>query len=49
MSEDLDEIMSLSDRIAVIFDGEIVGTVDGKGADREKLGQWMAGGINRAA
>ena len=49
VSEDLDEIMSLSDRIAVIFDGEIVGTVDGKGADREKLGQWMAGGINRAA
>ena len=49
VSEDLDEIMSLSDRIAVIFDGEIVGTVDGNGANRENLGNWMAGGINRAA
>jgi len=26
-----------------------VGTVDGKGANRENLGNWMAGGINRAA
>ena len=49
ISEDLDEIMSLSDRIAVIFDGAIMGTVDGKGANRELLGQWMAGSVDRAA
>ena len=49
VSEDLDEIMSLSDRIAVMFDGKIMGTVDGKGADREVLGHWMAGGTASAA
>ena len=49
VSEDLDEIMSLSDRIAVMFDGKIMGTVDGKGADREILGHWMAGGTASAA
>ena len=43
VSEDLDEIMSLSDRIGVIFQGSIVGMVDAKGADRSKLGRWMAG------
>ena len=43
VSEDLDEIMSLSDRIGVIFQGSIVGMVDAKSADRSKLGRWMAG------
>ena len=40
----LDEIMSLSDRIEVIFDGQITGSVPGKDADEKELGFMMAGG-----
>lgn len=43
ISEDLDEIMALSDRIAVIFQGEIMGVVDAADATPEKLGLLMAG------
>ena len=43
VSEDLDEVMSLSDRIAVIFEGSIVGTVDATKAKVEKIGLMMAG------
>ena len=48
ISEDLDEIMSISDRIGVIFEGAMVGIVDGRGADRELLGHWMAGPTSEA-
>ena len=44
VSFELDEIMSLSDRIEVIFDGHISGSVDGKEADENALGLMMAGG-----
>nr|WP_026496342.1 ATP-binding cassette domain-containing protein [Butyrivibrio sp. WCD3002] len=44
VSFELDEIMSLSDRIEVIFDGKITGSVDGKEADEKELGFLMAGG-----
>lgn len=43
VSLDLDEIMSLSDRIAVIFKGRLVGIVDADGATREQLGLMMMG------
>jgi simple sugar transport system ATP-binding protein len=43
ISEDLDEILALSDRIAVIFEGEIMGVVERKDATPEKLGLLMAG------
>jgi general nucleoside transport system ATP-binding protein len=43
ISEDLDEIRALSDRIAVIYEGQIVGVVDGKTAKVEDLGLMMAG------
>lgn len=43
ISEDLDEIRALSDRIAVIYEGEIVGVIDGKTAQVEQLGLMMAG------
>ena len=43
ISAELDEIMSLSDRIAVMYRGQIVATVDRKDATREQLGLWMAG------
>ena len=44
VSFELDEIMSLSDRIEVIFDGQIAGRVAGKDADENTLGLMMAGG-----
>ncbi len=44
VSFELDEIMSLSDRIEVIFDGTIKGGMAGKDADENTLGLMMAGG-----
>lgn len=44
VSFELDEIMSLSDRIDVIYAGQIVSEVDGKNADENELGLMMAGG-----
>jgi ABC-type uncharacterized transport system ATPase subunit len=43
ISTELDEILSLSDRIAVMFEGEIMGIVPGKGADIHAIGEMMAG------
>lgn len=43
VSVEIDEVMSLSDRIAVMFDGRIVGEVDAKEATEQKLGLMMAG------
>lgn len=43
VSYELDEIMSLSDRIAVIFAGEIIDIIDAKDADEKVLGLRMAG------
>ena len=43
ISEDLDEVQNLSDRIAVIFEGEIMGIVDRGEATVEQLGLMMAG------
>jgi simple sugar transport system ATP-binding protein len=43
ISAELDEIMSLSDRIAVMYKGRILDTVDAKTATREQLGLLMAG------
>ena len=43
ISEDLDEILALSDRIAVIFEGQIMGVVDHAEATPENLGLLMAG------
>ena len=43
VSAELEEVMSLSDRIAVIFEGKIVGTIDAEKATEEGLGLWMAG------
>lgn len=43
VSVELDEIMALSDRIAVMYEGQIVATVDADQATREQLGLLMAG------
>jgi simple sugar transport system ATP-binding protein len=44
ISEDLDEIRALADRIAVVYEGAIVGEVDAAEATVEELGLLMAGG-----
>lgn len=43
ISEDLEELISLSDRIAVIFEGKITGTLPARNATIEKLGLLMTG------
>jgi|Deesub1362B_J571_1020462.scaffolds.fasta_scaffold00135_50 simple sugar transport system ATP-binding protein len=43
ISEDLEELMSLADRIAVIFEGEIMGEVSPEAATLEEIGLMMAG------
>jgi simple sugar transport system ATP-binding protein len=43
VSSELDEIMSLSDRIAVMYKGQIVAVLDAGKATREELGLLMAG------
>lgn len=43
VSAELDEIMALSDRIAVMFGGQIVGILPAAEASRETLGLMMAG------
>ncbi|MGL4730848.1 MAG: ABC transporter ATP-binding protein [Clostridium sp.] len=44
VSLELDEILALSDRIAVMYDGKVVAVIDRKDADEQKLGILMAGG-----
>ncbi|MNM46635.1 Galactose/methyl galactoside import ATP-binding protein MglA [compost metagenome] len=44
VSLELDEILSLSDRIAVMYDGHIVDVLDREDATEQKLGVLMAGG-----
>jgi len=44
VSLELDEVMALSDRIAVMYDGKIVGILDAKDATEKQLGIMMAGG-----
>ena len=43
-SLELDEILNVSDRIAVMYEGEIVGIVDADKTDENELGLMMAGG-----
>ena len=43
ISEDLDEILAVSDRIAVLFDGQIIGEMAAENADVDRIGLMMAG------
>jgi simple sugar transport system ATP-binding protein len=43
VSEDLDELLALSDRIAVLAHGHVIGVVDAAAADRRSLGHLMTG------
>jgi ABC-type uncharacterized transport system ATPase subunit len=44
ISEDLDEILALADRIAVMYEGKVLGEFDAEAADVEEIGLLMAGG-----
>jgi simple sugar transport system ATP-binding protein len=48
-SSELDEVLALADRIAVIYRGRIVGVVDRADANRERIGLLMAGAVDQAA
>ncbi|MDD7362803.1 MAG: ABC transporter ATP-binding protein [Peptoniphilus sp.] len=47
ISFELDEVMSLSDRIGIIYEGEITKIFREGEADQNELGYYMAGGENR--
>jgi ABC-type uncharacterized transport system ATPase subunit len=49
ISTELQEVMSLSDRIIVLFRGEITGEVEGEGADVSTIGQMMLGQVSEVA
>jgi len=49
VSLELDEIMNLSDTIAVMYEGEIVGVVDPKEVSENELGLMMAGASKKEA
>ncbi len=48
-SEELEDLLNLSDRIAVICQGRIVGIVDPSSTTIEEIGLLMAGGVSEAA
>jgi simple sugar transport system ATP-binding protein len=48
VSAELDEVLELSDRVAVMYRGEIVSVLDGPTADREVVGLLMAAGTTHA-
>lgn len=48
VSLELDEVMSLSDRILVLYEGEIVGEFDPKQISAQELGLYMAGAKRQA-
>ena len=43
ISEDLDEVLALADRVAVMFRGQIMGVLPVEEATRERIGLMMAG------
>ena len=49
ISEDLDEVLALSDRIGVMYEGAMMGVLDRADATVERLGLWMAGVASDAA
>lgn len=44
IGEDLDILLEICDRIAVIYDGQVTGVMDARSASKEELGVLMAGG-----
>ena len=48
VSAELDEVLSLSDRVIVVYEGQIVGEVDPRTVTEEEIGLMMTGGGRRA-
>ena len=46
ISADLDEVWALSDRVAVIYEGEIVTEKDIDDTSEQEIGRFMTGGKN---
>jgi simple sugar transport system ATP-binding protein len=49
VSAELDEVLELSDRVAVMYRGQLVAVVDGRTADRNEVGVLMATGARQEA
>jgi len=49
VSLELDEIMDVSDRIAVIYNGEIAGIVDASATNENELGLMMSGALRKSS
>ncbi len=49
ISAELEEILTLSDRILVMYEGKIVGNLDSENANEENVGFLMTGGENKNA
>lgn len=49
VSADLDEVLSLSDRVAVMYEGKIMDIIDAKHANKDNVGFLMMGGKAEAA
>ena len=49
ISEDLEELLILSDRIAVMYEGRIVGVLEAAEASIQRLGLMMSGAEGKAA
>lgn len=49
VSEDLDEVLALSNRIAVMYEGRVLETVDRSEADVSRIGLLMGGGVEQTA
>lgn len=49
ISEDLDELLALSDRIIVMREGQVTAAFDAGGATRSMVGQAMAGNVHQEA
>ena len=43
ISAELQEVMALSDRIIVLYSGQVMGDLDGETADQNVIGQMMLG------
>ncbi len=49
VSEDLDELLALCDRLVVMYSGRCTGTVSAATADRQSVGRLMLGAQSEVA
>jgi len=47
VSEDLDELLTICDRIAVMYEGRVMGILPAEAANRDEMGLMMAGEAGR--